>query len=98
MTRKISRTGSGQFQWNPGGWFGSQLGGTIWMLILGVMMLVRLPLLGAIALLLAAFDRTGHLSELDPHFRSNPRGLYLILLMFPVLMGMFHFQNHAGKK
>ena len=31
--------GPGQFQWNAGGWFGSQLGGTVWMLVAGVMFL-----------------------------------------------------------
>ena len=31
------RTGPGQFQWNAGGWFGSQLGGTAWMLVAGLM-------------------------------------------------------------
>jgi hypothetical protein len=32
-----ARRGPGQFQWNAGGWFGSQLGGTVWMLVAGAM-------------------------------------------------------------
>jgi hypothetical protein len=137
MSAKIPRTGSGQFQWNGGGWFGSQIGGTLWMLIIGFTMLGKLPafawmaiglalgvnglgfwlwshrhrlapypciqtLVATVALatliLLVVFDGTGHLADLDTRFRSNPRGLYLILLMFPVLMGMFHFQNRQGKR
>lgn len=29
-------TGSGHFQWNTGGWFGSALGSTVWMLVAAV--------------------------------------------------------------
>ena len=29
----------GAFQWNAGGWFGAQLGGTVWMLILAAVMI-----------------------------------------------------------
>ena len=137
MPAKTPKRGTGQFQWNAGGWFGSQIGGTLWMLIVGVTTFGRLPafalmaivlaslvnglgiwlwsrrdrlapylgiqvLVGIVALatltLLTVFDNTGHLAELDTRFRNNPRGLYIILLMFPVLMGLFHFQNRSTKK
>lgn len=32
-TEMVPRTGAGHFQWNTGGWFGGQLGGTAWMLV-----------------------------------------------------------------
>jgi len=137
MSAKPPMTGNGQFQWNAGGWFGAQIGGTLWMLIVGFTQLGRLPSFALMALglallvnglgtwlwfrrdrlapypciqglvatvalatltLLTVFDRTGHLADLDTRFRSNPRGLYLILLMFPVLMGLFHFQNRLSRK
>jgi hypothetical protein len=33
MSSKAPIIGPGQFQWNAGGWFGSQLGGTAWLLV-----------------------------------------------------------------
>jgi hypothetical protein len=36
-----ARTGPGRFQWNAGGWFGGQVGSTIWMIIAGVVLLAR---------------------------------------------------------
>lgn len=41
------------FSWNLGGWLGAQLGGSLWMLILGVVLLWREPVSGAVCL--AAF-------------------------------------------
>ena len=31
-----ARRGSGQFQWNAGAWFGSQVGSTLWLLLVGL--------------------------------------------------------------
>lgn len=39
MESKVPLSGPGRFQWNMGGWFGGQLGGTVWMLV-GVVVLV----------------------------------------------------------
>jgi len=33
------RQGQGAFQWNQGGWFGAQLGMTLWIVILGAVLL-----------------------------------------------------------
>jgi hypothetical protein len=33
MEEKTPMTGQGAFRWNAGGWFGSQMGGTAWLLI-----------------------------------------------------------------
>jgi hypothetical protein len=33
--------GEGAFQWNAGGWFGGQLGATVWLLVLAGVLLVR---------------------------------------------------------
>lgn len=46
MTRKEARRGTGAFQWNGGGWFGGQIGGTAWMLVAGVLVLAQGSLLG----------------------------------------------------
>lgn len=136
MSRKIARRGEGQFQWNAGGWFGAQLGGTLWMLILGITLLGQQPGLGLLSLglallvnlagfllwhirdrlapypciqglltlvgiatlaLLLAFDAADRLALLDPRFQDHPRGLYMLLLMFPGLMALFYFQNRAGR-
>lgn len=137
MIRKMARKGDGQFQWNAGGWFGAQVGGSLWMLLLGFTLLGRQPGLGALCLglallvnatgyalwhfrdrlppypsiqillllvglatlvLLVTFDTMAQLALLDPRFRDNPRGLYLLLLMFPGLMALFYFQDRAGRR
>lgn len=38
---KTPLEGRGAFRWNAGGWFGSQLGSTLWLLILGVLLCAR---------------------------------------------------------
>ncbi len=42
-------------------------------------------------------DWFGLLGELEQRFK-NPKLLYLLLLMFPALMTMFHFQNRVKSK
>lgn len=32
-----SRVGPGRFQWNTGGWFGTQLGSTVWLILAPVL-------------------------------------------------------------
>jgi len=41
---------SSAFTWNAGGWFGAQLGSTLWMLILGGLLLARDPATGLLCL------------------------------------------------
>ncbi len=53
MERKEPLSGPGYFQWNKGGWFGSQLGGTAWMLVGAAVLLPRAPEVAAVWL--AAF-------------------------------------------
>ena len=50
---KEPRQGTGTFQWNAGGWFGGQIGGTAWMLLAGVLVLAQGSLLGLV--LIACF-------------------------------------------
>jgi len=57
MERRGNR-GTEAFQWSRGGWFGSQLGATLWPLILGVVVFTQLKSLG---LLLIAFAVTPNL-------------------------------------
>lgn len=35
------KRGAGAFQWNRGGWFGSQIGATLWLVLLGGVLLVQ---------------------------------------------------------
>jgi hypothetical protein len=46
MTANEPVKGAGCFQWSAGGWFGSQLGSTCWMLVGGVWLAVLAPLIG----------------------------------------------------
>lgn len=45
---------AGRLEWNFGGWYGGQLGGTAWMLVAAILTAVRDPVIGLVALLLAA--------------------------------------------
>jgi hypothetical protein len=46
----IDRRGSGAFHWNAGGWFGSQLGGTLWLFVSGAVLLGERPRSGLVLL------------------------------------------------
>ncbi len=48
MSNKQPVQGPGQFQWNRGGWFGGQFGGTAWLLPTGLVAFYQAPLLGII--------------------------------------------------
>ena len=50
MSLKQAKRGTGTFQWNAGGWFGGQIGGTAWMLLAGVLVLAQGSLLGLLIL------------------------------------------------
>jgi len=43
---KPPRIGSGQLQWNTWGWFGGQVGSSIWLLVLGIIAVVQGDALG----------------------------------------------------
>src|SRR4051794_27734348 len=43
METKAALPGPGRFQWNMGGWFGPQLGGTAWMLVGAVVLVPHTP-------------------------------------------------------
>jgi hypothetical protein len=47
MSLKRPTPGPGRFQWNAGGWFGSQLGGTAWMLVGTAILVPQAPGLAA---------------------------------------------------
>jgi hypothetical protein len=48
MEAKVPMPGPSSFQWNRGGWFGSQLGGTAWMIVGAVMFARRAPWIAAV--------------------------------------------------
>jgi hypothetical protein len=45
------RLGAGRFQWNPGGWFGAELGSTVWLLGAALVLAPEHIEAGAVALL-----------------------------------------------
>jgi hypothetical protein len=45
---KRPRPGRGRLQWNTWGWFGGQIGSTIWLLVIGVIALTQGALLGLV--------------------------------------------------
>ena len=128
-----ARPGNGQFQWNAGGWFGSQVGATLWLLLVGlrfagesyhlaallalcfvvpnvvgtVMWTKRstldpyVAIQGLFAVIfvataagMVAMDCLGFLGAFGPR-ADNPRSLYLLLVLFPILMLSFHTKNNA---
>ncbi len=44
--------GSGRFHWNRGGWFGSQVGSTAWLILLGCLVIAQGRMVGAAVLVL----------------------------------------------
>ncbi len=48
-----SKRGEGQLQWNVGGWFGGQVGGTCWLLALAVVVLAKGGVAVGLALLIS---------------------------------------------
>jgi hypothetical protein len=133
---KEPKRGAGTFQWNLGGWFGAQIGSTLWLFIMGGILVSKdlvpglvvigcglapnllgfllwgrrdriapytaiqtLFLVMGLCTLLAfiAIDSSGRVGELDPSMKS-PRHMYWMLLIFPALMGLFHFHERAGKR
>ncbi len=49
---KQPRLGDGQMQWNTWGWFGGQLGSTVWLLVLGLVALAQGDVLGVVPIAL----------------------------------------------
>ena len=45
------KRGAGAFQWNRGGWFGSQVGATLWLVLLGGVLLVQWQPVGGLLVL-----------------------------------------------
>lgn len=51
MVTRPPRVGPGRFQWNTGGWFGAQLGSTLWLLAAAPMLFPTHVQAGLVALL-----------------------------------------------
>ncbi|MBW2232959.1 MAG: hypothetical protein JRH17_21440 [Deltaproteobacteria bacterium] len=124
------RPGEGAFQWNRGGWFGSQLGATLWLVLLGALLLAQSKAVGGLVVLfglvpnligLALWRRRHSLSPypavqgliatcglsallamlcirtvgLGPSV--DPPTVWL-LLIYPGLMLVFHFQEQSARR
>lgn len=133
------KKGDGQFQWSTGGWFGAQVGSTVWIAVAGVILLWKscvltgcvflgsflapniiglvlwskrdrirpypaiqwlIVIIGVFTVVsLVCLDISAKIQLVSPQYEQFPRAMYLLLLMFPALMVMFHFQNkQTGKK
>jgi hypothetical protein len=44
--------GTGRFHWNRGGWFGGQVGATLWLVLLGCLLMAQGRKVGAVVLVL----------------------------------------------
>ena len=88
-TEPSPRQGPGQFQWNAGGWFGSQLGSTVWMLIAAVLFLPKEPVAGIVALICFAVPNIFGLLLYRQRHRIAPypalQGLLLLTGIFTTL-------------
>lgn len=42
------KRGEGAFQWNWGGWFGGQVGATLWLIVLGILLLFKSQSVGGV--------------------------------------------------
>jgi len=128
--------GSGLFQWNAGGWFGGQLGATLWLILLGafyarvslgagcfvvacglvangiggwlwwrrdrVAPYAAIQILCATAGLAAAaglmaVDLFGDVAALDSRYERLPLWIYILLLMYPAIMGQFWLVERGVK-
>jgi hypothetical protein len=127
------KPGPGRFQWSRGAWFGAQVGATIWLILLGVLMLGQGRAAGATVLVLGlATNGLGvwlwrARQEREPYpsiqiflgacavvavvsvlvagasDRAAPTGTTTftpslpVLLVYPVLMALLHFQEHRDR-
>jgi len=137
MDDSAPRRGPGAFQWNAGGWFGSQLGSTCWLLLTGSLLVPERPQVGLAVLACGLLPNLIGLRlwqlrrriEPYPALQSlllilwgftvlavlvldvsgarlpalgappqDPTTLYWVLLLFPVLMGMFHLKERAARR
>jgi hypothetical protein len=103
-----ARPGSGQFQWNAGGWFGSQVGATLWLLLVGLRFAGESYLLAALlALCFVVPNVVGTVmwtkrSTLDPYlaiqgllavlFVSTAAGM--LTINYLEFLGAFHPRNN----
>jgi hypothetical protein len=133
MQRRADELREGAMRWDAGSWFGAQVGSSVWMLLLAILLLGRgrsglaLVALGAFALpnavgivlwrrrarlaaypavqgllavtalasavALVALDRGGLLAE--PWVWPGGWSAYLVLLLFPLLMGILHLRERS---
>lgn len=68
-----------RLSWNGGAWFGAQLGGTAWMLGVGIMVIGRAPGLAAVLLVCAGFSNAVGLALWRSRHRLRP---------YPALQGL----------
>jgi hypothetical protein len=124
----VPRKGPGHFQWSTGGWFGSLVGSTILILLLGILywendrrvaavVLTTYMIAMAIGLglwlyrdrllpyhglqllvLVSGIAFAVALATLDVFDYLGGRGIYVILLIYPMTMLRFYVQERQARK
>ena len=76
MPTKDPMPGPGQFQWNTGGWFGGQLGGTLWILVGAATLILMLATEPRLAIVWDESYTLGREARLRSWFRAlrDPAG------------------------
>jgi hypothetical protein len=88
MTAKEPIKGAGCFQWSTGGWFGSQVGSTCWMVVGGVSLAFYAPLIGVTFLACFAIANAIGTSLWLRRDRLRPYPAIQILLLVIAISGL----------
>ena len=84
MGRALRRNADVKMQWNAGGWFGGQLGGTAWMLVAAILTVLRDPAAGT---LVFAIFATPHIVGLALWRRRDRVSCYGATQLLLAIMG-----------
>jgi hypothetical protein len=93
MPDKIPMSGLGSFRWNWGGWFGSQIGGTAWMLTGAAWLLLFAPWVGLIWLVGFALCNAVGIVLWRRRDRVAPYPALVILLVTIMVVGLLEIST-----
>jgi hypothetical protein len=98
MTRLQPQSGSGRFQWNAGAWFGSQVGSTVWMLGVALVLLPDHvgPGVAALLALQAANSFGCVLCWMKNRILPYPALQWLIGFIGAASLALVVYLNHSG--
>jgi hypothetical protein len=88
ITAKQPINGPGCFQWNAGGWFGGQIGSTLWMLVGGVPLAIYSATIGITWLTCFAVANAAGTCLWMSRDRLRPYPAYQLLLLIIAVSGL----------